>query len=88
MSDAMEIKTLASTHTLLDRFYISRVRIHVLIRQYLSLGQPPVKYYVGIVCSWAILWDILKRVIHNTLFMCTTEYRNAPEVIIAGCLDM
>jgi hypothetical protein len=51
MSDAMEIKTLASTHTLLDRFYSSRVRIRVLIRQYLSLRQPPVKYYVGIVCS-------------------------------------
>jgi len=33
----VEFETLASTHALLDRFYISRIGIRVLIGQFLSL---------------------------------------------------
>jgi len=35
--DAAEFETLVSTHALLDRFYISRIGIRVLIGQFLSL---------------------------------------------------
>lgn len=41
--DAVEFELMESTHAFLDRFYISRIGIRVLIGQYLSLRQPPVE---------------------------------------------
>mmetsp|Transcript_10925 Transcript_10925/g.16139 ORF Transcript_10925/g.16139 Transcript_10925/m.16139 type:complete len:105 (-) Transcript_10925:392-706(-) len=38
-------------HAFLDRFYISRIGIRVLIGQYLSLRQQPVHNYIGIICQ-------------------------------------
>ena len=35
------------THAFLDRFYLCRIGIRVLIGQYLALRQPPVDHYVG-----------------------------------------
>lgn len=35
------------THEFLDRFYLCRIGIRVLIGQYLALRQPPVDNYVG-----------------------------------------
>ena len=40
---AVEFELMESTHAFLDRFYISRIGIRVLIGQYLSLRQPPVE---------------------------------------------
>ena len=86
--DAVEFELMESTHAFLDRFYISRIGIRVLIGQYLSLRQPPVENYVGIVCSKTSPYEIVKRAIDDAAFMCTRKYGDAPEVIITGRLDM
>ncbi len=50
-------------HHFLDRFYLCRIGIRVLIGQYLALRQPPVENYVGIICSKTSPYEIVKRAI-------------------------
>ena len=76
------------THKFLDRFYLCRIGIRVLIGQYLALRQPPVENYVGIICSQTSPYEIVKRAIDDAAFMCTRKYGDAPEVIMTGRLDM
>jgi pyruvate dehydrogenase kinase 2/3/4 len=75
-------------HNFLDRFYMSRIGIRVLIGQYLALRQPPVENYVGIICSQTSPYEIVKRAIDDAAFMCTRKYGDAPEVIMTGRLDL
>ena len=70
-------------HAFLDRFYMSRIGIRVLIGQYLALRQPPVENYVGIICSKTSPYEIVKRAIDDAAFMCTRKYGDAPEVIMS-----
>jgi Mitochondrial branched-chain alpha-ketoacid dehydrogenase kinase len=76
------------THAFLDRFYLCRIGIRVLIGQYLALRQPPVEHYVGIICSHTSPYEIVKRAIDDAAFMCTRRYGEAPEVIMSGRLDL
>jgi pyruvate dehydrogenase kinase 2/3/4 len=76
-----------STHEFLDRFYLCRIGIRVLIGQYLALRQPPVENYIGIICSQTSPYEIVKRAIDDASFMCTRKYGDAPEVIISGRLE-
>ena len=84
----VEFDKMEGTHEFLDRFYISRIGIRVLIGQYLSLRQPPVENYVGIICSRTSPYEIVRRAIDDASFMCTRKYGDAPEVIITGRLDL
>lgn len=77
-----------TTHAFLDRFYLCRIGIRVLIGQYLALRQPPVDHYVGIICSVTSPYEIVKRAIDDAAFMCTRKYGDAPEVIMSGRLDL
>lgn len=85
---AIEFDTLEDTHAFLDRFYISRIGIRVLIGQYLSLRQHPVENYIGLICLKTSPYEIVKRAIDDAAFMCTRKYGDAPEVIITGRLDL
>jgi pyruvate dehydrogenase kinase 2/3/4 len=76
------------THNFLDRFYMSRIGMRVLIGQYLALRQPPVENYVGIICSQTSPYEIVKRAIDDAAFMCTRKYGEAPDVIMTGRLDL
>ena len=76
------------THQFLDRFYLDRIGIRVLIGQYLALRQPPVENYIGITCSQTYTYEIVKRAIDDAAFMCTRKYGDAPEVIMSGRLDL
>lgn len=76
------------THEFLDRFYLCRIGIRVLIGQYLALRQPPVEHYVGIICSKTSAAEVVKRAIDDAGFMCTRKYGDAPEVILTGRLDL
>ena len=76
------------TNEFLDRFYLCRIGIRVLIGQYLALRQPPVDNYIGIVCSRTSPYEIVKRAIDDAAFMCTRKYGEAPEVIMSGRLDL
>ena len=59
-----------------------------MIGQYLSLRQPPVDNYIGIICSQTSPYEIVKRAIEDASFMCTRKYGDYPEVIITGRLDL
>ena len=76
------------THEFLDRFYLCRIGIRVLIGQYLALRHPPVTNYIGIICSQTSPYEVVKRAIDDAAFMCTRKYGDAPEVIITGRLDL
>lgn len=84
----VEFETQQEIHDFLDRFYICRIGIRVLIGQYLALRQPPVQDYVGIICSRTSPYEIVKRAIDDAAFMCTRKYGDAPEVIMSGRLDL
>ena len=85
---SLEFESLSATHDFLDRFYISRIGIRVLIGQYLSLRQSPVENYVGIICSRTSPYEIVRRAVDDASFMCTRKYGDAPEVVVTGRLDM
>lgn len=71
-------------HEFLDRFYVSRIGIRVLIGQYLSLRQPPVENYIGIICNRTSPYEVVQQAVDDATFMCTRRYGDAPEVIISG----
>lgn len=83
-----EVELQEETHAFLDRFYLCRIGIRVLIGQYLSLRQPPVENYIGLICSKTSPYEIVKRAIDDAAFMCTRKYGDAPEVIMSGRLDL
>jgi pyruvate dehydrogenase kinase 2/3/4 len=85
---AVEFEQMESTHEFLDRFYLCRIGIRVLIGQYLALRQQPVENYVGIICSQTSPYEIVKRAIDDASFMCTRKYGDAPEVIMTGSLGL
>lgn len=76
------------THQFLDRFYLCRIGIRVLIGQYLALRQAPVENYVGIICSKTSPYEVVSRAIDDASFMCTRKYGDAPDVIFSGQLDL
>jgi pyruvate dehydrogenase kinase 2/3/4 len=78
----------AETHEFLDRFYLCRIGIRVLIGQYLALRQPAVPNYIGIICSQTSPYEIVKRAIDDAAFMCTRIYGDAPDVVMSGRLDL
>merc|ERR1712151_20587 len=47
---SIEWESMHETHEFLDRFYMSRIGIRVLIGQYLSLRQTPKDNYIGLIC--------------------------------------
>jgi pyruvate dehydrogenase kinase 2/3/4 len=88
LKGAVEFEAMEETHLFLDRFYLSRIGIRVLIGQYLALRQPPVENYLGIICTKTSPYEIVKRAIDDAAFMCARKYGDAPEVVITGRLDM
>jgi pyruvate dehydrogenase kinase 2/3/4 len=84
----VNFEQMQDTHAFLDRFYLCRIGIRVLIGQYLALRQPPVESYVGIICSKTSPYEVVTRAIDDAAFMCTRKYGDAPEVIMSGRLDM
>ena len=59
-----------------------------MIGQYLSLRQPPVENYIGLICLKTSQYEIVKRAIDDAAFMCTRKYGDSPEVIVTGKLDL
>jgi pyruvate dehydrogenase kinase 2/3/4 len=75
-------------HQFLDRFYMARIGIRVLIGQYLALRQPPIDHYVGIICDNTSPYEVVLQAIDDATFMCTRKYGDSPEVIISGKKDL
>lgn len=64
-----------SIQSFLDRFYMSRIGIRVLIGQHIALNQlSPHPDYVGIICTKTNIYDICREAIDNALFICEEHY--------------
>ncbi|KAF9164371.1 hypothetical protein DFQ27_001866 [Actinomortierella ambigua] len=67
----------------LDRFYMSRIGIRMLIGQHIALNKGPKrKDYVGIICTKTNLADMAQEAIANAKFICEDYYGlfRGPEV--------
>ncbi|KAH8549455.1 mitochondrial branched-chain alpha-ketoacid dehydrogenase kinase-domain-containing protein [Umbelopsis sp. PMI_123] len=67
----------------LDRFYMSRIGIRMLIGQHSALFRgPPRKDYVGVICTRTNIAEIAQEAIDNARFICEDYYGlfKAPEV--------
>jgi pyruvate dehydrogenase kinase 2/3/4 len=67
----------------LDRFYMSRIGIRMLIGQHVALSRGPSrKDYVGVICTKTKLRDVAQDAIANAKFICEEHYGlfKAPEV--------
>ncbi|KAG0068729.1 hypothetical protein BGZ89_004148 [Linnemannia elongata] len=67
----------------LDRFYMSRIGIRMLIGQHIALNKGPSrKDYVGIICTKTNLADMAQEAIDNAKFICEDYYGlfRGPEV--------
>lgn len=61
--------------TFLDRFYMSRIGIRVLIGQHIALNQlDPDPNYVGVICTNTNVRDVCQEAIDNALFICEEHY--------------
>mmetsp|Transcript_6666 Transcript_6666/g.13877 ORF Transcript_6666/g.13877 Transcript_6666/m.13877 type:complete len:470 (-) Transcript_6666:308-1717(-) len=84
----MDFERMSDMHAFLDRFYLSRIGIRMLIGQYLSLRQPEVNDYVGTICARTSPYEIVQQATDDATFMCARKYGDAPEVVISGGTDM
>ncbi|KAM0787478.1 hypothetical protein ACM66B_003554 [Microbotryomycetes sp. NB124-2] len=61
--------------TFLDRFYMSRIGIRVLIGQHIALNRlEPHEDYVGIICTKTNIHQIAREAIDNALFVCEEHF--------------
>ncbi|KAG1444718.1 hypothetical protein G6F55_012232 [Rhizopus delemar] len=67
----------------LDRFYMSRIGIRMLIGQHVALYRgPSTKNYVGVICTKTNIREVAQDAIDNAKFICEDHYGlfKAPEV--------
>jgi len=67
----------------LDRFYMSRIGIRMLIGQHIALNNEPArKDYVGIICTKTNVATLAQEAIDNARFICEDYYGlfDAPKV--------
>jgi pyruvate dehydrogenase kinase 2/3/4 len=73
-----------SIQSFLDRFYMSRIGIRMLIGQHVALNSAPENDgdYVGIICTKTNVKDLAQEAIENARFVCEDYYGlfDAPKV--------
>ncbi|KAH8921999.1 alpha-ketoacid dehydrogenase kinase [Atractiella rhizophila] len=80
-----------SIQQFLDRFYMSRIGIRVLIGQHIALNQlEPHDNYVGIICTKTNIYEQAKEAVDNASFICEEHYGlfKPPEVQLIGPRDL
>jgi len=79
--------------TNLDKFYMSRIGIRMLIGQYLALRKQMLSVsdndeMIGLVHKRASPHMIALEAIHDATYVCTRTHGDAPEVTIHGRTDL
>lgn len=75
-------------HHFLDRFYMSRIGIRILIGQYLELHRmPQAEGYVGLINRHTSPAEIAEQAIYDAKYLCERTHGDAPEVLIYGRSD-
>lgn len=74
-----------SIQIFLDRFYMSRIGIRMLLGQYIALvSEPPRENYVGVISTRANIYQIIEGAAENAKYICRLAYGlfEAPEIQI------
>lgn len=80
-----------SIQSFLDRFYMSRIGIRMLIGQHVALNSAPEQEdYVGIICTKTNVRDLAQEAIENARFVCEDYYGlfDAPKVQLVCKSDL
>ena len=75
-------------HDFLDRFFLSRIGIRMLLGQYIELHQEPRKDYIGLICNKTSPADIAQAAAEDARYMCQRHYGDAPDVEFLGRNDL
>jgi pyruvate dehydrogenase kinase 2/3/4 len=86
--DDVRFSQLQECHEFLDRFYMSRIGIRVLVGQYLALRKTPLPGYNGMICLETSPYDVVRQAARDATHMCERRYGEAPQVQIMGRLDL
>ncbi|CAI5497793.1 unnamed protein product [Closterium sp. Naga37s-1] len=82
LDDLLEI------HQFLDRFYMSRIGIRMLIGQHVALHDPnPPPHFIGLICTKVSPVDVARNAVDDARSACMRTYGSAPEVEIYGDPD-
>lgn len=71
-------------HAYLDRFYLKRIGLRLLIGHYLALHERPTEDYVGVVCMRSKVREIVQTAAEDARWICREKYGAAPEIMIIG----
>lgn len=86
--DKEHFTEVSDVHRFLDKFYLSRIGIRMLIAQYLELRRPPCDRYVGQIYLDTSPHDVALAAIEDAAFMCERQLGESPKVTIHGRLDL
>lgn len=72
-------------HQFLDRFYMSRIGIRMLIGQHVALHRPnPPPGFVGLICTRVSPVEVAQNAIDDARSACSRTYGGSPEVHVYG----
>jgi len=84
-----EFGDVTQIHTFLDKFYMSRIGIRILIGQYLELHrEPQLPGYVGLINRNTSPADIFSQAVEDANYLCERTHGDAPEVVLHGRTDL
>ena len=72
----------------LDRFFMSRIGIRMLIGQHIALHEPPRPGYVGLICERCTPAAVARDAITVAQGLCRLHYGVAPQVVVVGNVDL
>eukprot|EP00252_Welwitschia_mirabilis_P024915 TRINITY_DN7601_c0_g1_i4.p1 TRINITY_DN7601_c0_g1~~TRINITY_DN7601_c0_g1_i4.p1 ORF type:complete len:362 (-),score=45.14 TRINITY_DN7601_c0_g1_i4:130-1215(-) len=79
------LNDLPEIHQFLDRFYMSRIGIRMLIGQHVALHDPnPQPGYIGLICTQTSPVKVAQNAIDDARAVCMRAYGSAPEVHVYG----
>lgn len=82
-----DYEDLREIHQFLDRFYMSRIGIRMLIGQHVALHDPPLPYCVGYIHTKMSPLEVARTASEDARGICLREYGSAPDVNIYGDPD-
>mmetsp|Transcript_18072 Transcript_18072/g.46329 ORF Transcript_18072/g.46329 Transcript_18072/m.46329 type:complete len:303 (-) Transcript_18072:168-1076(-) len=84
-----EFGDVTQIHSFLDKFYMSRIGIRILIGQYLELHrEPQLPGYVGLINRHTSPAEIFSQAVEDAKYLCERTHGDSPEVLLQGRTDL
>jgi len=84
-----EFGDVTQIHEFLDKFYMSRIGIRILIGQYLELHrEDQLEGYVGLINRHTSPADVFGQAAEDAKYLCERAHGDAPEVVLQGRTDL